>query len=405
MKVLHLCTGFPLSFNGGITNYVRALIISQRAIGYDVAVVAMEEESVDGFDVIPFSSDNVKPFSRNFDFQGASDQRILQIIEQEKPDLIHVHMVLDFSASTFECIQASGIPYCVSLHDYYYICPRIIMVKADDTVCRTMEDNKCKRCVGPVGKNKSLKRLLPSVMLDALGMLGGNVVERAEAMRCFLANAAMLFPVSKRVEEIYRDFSPDGRYHTLHIGNQSALSFPPVRERSGPIIVAALGSLTYHKGAGVLQELLARVNSSEVIFHFYGRANREWMKKLSALGLQDCGEYKPGQLGEILRNVDVGLVLPIWEDNGPQVTMEFINHRVPVVGTRRGGIPDFIGENNGYVFEPDSSTEVEGAVSFIRELDRENLLRIKEGMTPLLSPDEHAKALSLYYDEITGGVE
>ncbi len=400
MRILHFCTGFPLSYNGGITNYVRALVASQRALGYDVVVVAREKEVVDGLDVVPFKSENVKPFAREFDFEGLSDDHLFRIVGQVKPDLIHVHMVLDFSASTFAALQACGVPYCVSLHDYYYICPRIIMVKADDTVCRVMENDKCKRCIGVTGKRKALKRVLPSSVLNALGLLGGNVVPRAEVMRGFLNHASMLFPVSKRVEEIYRDFAPDGNYQTLHIGNQSAHHFPEVRERSGPIVVAVLGSLTYHKGAGVLQELLKRVTSESVEFHFYGRANREWMKRLANLGLRDCGEYRPEQLSEILEGVDVGLVLPIWEDNGPQVTMEFINNRIPVVGTRRGGIPDFIGKNNGYVFEPDIPSEVDGIAEFLRNIDREKLLKIKKGMMRLLTPEEHVKELSSHYKKI-----
>jgi hypothetical protein len=41
------------------------------------------------------------------------------------------------------------------------------------------------------------------------------------------------------------------------------------------------------------------------------------------------GAYKPHQLSEILKSADVGLVLPVWNDNGSQVLMEFINNGIP----------------------------------------------------------------------------
>ena len=39
MKILHFLSGFPVSYNGGITNYIRSLTAYQREAGNQVSVL------------------------------------------------------------------------------------------------------------------------------------------------------------------------------------------------------------------------------------------------------------------------------------------------------------------------------------------------------------------------------
>ena len=55
-----------------------------------------------------------------------------------------------------------------------------------------------------------------------------------------------------------------------------------------------------------------------------------------------------------LRDVDVLVVPSVWHDTSPRVISEAYAHGVPVIGSRRGGIPELIEEDRtGFLFDSD----------------------------------------------------
>ena len=172
---------------------------------------------------------------------------------------------------------------------------------------------------------------------------------------------------------------------------------PAMKTKSDRIRFTALGTLSKSKGAGVLEEILKRAHRTDAEFHFYGRTHEGYGRRLRRLGLIDHGAYVPEDLPAIMAKTDVGVVIPIWEDNGPQVAMEFVNNRIPVLGTRRGGIPDIVAENAGFLFEPDSGAELEQAVDWIEHIKLTELSAISSRMRPLVTPQQHALRVSELY--------
>jgi glycosyltransferase involved in cell wall biosynthesis len=82
------------------------------------------------------------------------------------------------------------------------------------------------------------------------------------------------------------------------------------------------------------------------------------------------GEEKEGLLAE-----SDFLVLPsVWNDNFPRTMLEAFAHTMPVVGARRGGIPEVVEDGvSGQIVEP-TADEIAGAVGrYVR--DRELLRR------------------------------
>jgi glycosyltransferase involved in cell wall biosynthesis len=54
----------------------------------------------------------------------------------------------------------------------------------------------------------------------------------------------------------------------------------------------------------------------------------------------------------LLRQVDVLIVPSLWNDSAPVVVLESMAYSVPLIGSRRGGIPELMGEGTGWLFEP-----------------------------------------------------
>ena len=155
-RILHICTGFNLDFNGGITNYVRCLAKQQTSNGNQVYVLSDSGNS-DGYEVIQFSSK-----VRIWGFYKKKDEKSLinikKLLDELSIDLIHIHMMLNIDQDLYKILK--DYKYVVSLHDYYYICPRIQMVAPGQIRCCIANTEKCEKCFNLVDSGGYLGRVL-----------------------------------------------------------------------------------------------------------------------------------------------------------------------------------------------------------------------------------------------------
>jgi glycosyltransferase involved in cell wall biosynthesis len=353
------------------------------------------------YTVVPYRSTITRPHTLSWGLWDPAATKAIREIKKIAPDLIHVHMMLGLGRAMFSWIPSSNIPYVVSIHDYFLMCPRIYMIDYNGEVCRSVDLGKCASCVSLLDGIDVTRKLGGKLKVPLPRIRSNTVYRRAETTRALLTSARAVLPVSSRVREIADEFCPEAKFRVMHIGNDSASAQVFSKTASDKVRVVYLGTLSRIKGAEVLERLLRLVTRSDIEFHFFGRADREWCDRLSPLGLQIHGAYKPQQLGEILRQCDLGLVLPIWEDNGPQVAMEFVNYRIPVLGTTMGGVPDFVGSEGGMLFDPYSDDEVLKAAKWLDKVSLSDLEGISRTIRPLKTPQQHFTELDAVYREIS----
>ena len=153
MKILHVCTGWPLSYQGGITNYVRELAQEQYRNGNDVYVLGAPDKEKYDFEYVPYTSKIVA-----FSYRPLIDKEALKKIEEflknEKFDIIHIHAIEYIDWDFYNIL--SSYHYVVSLHDYCFICPRIYMYQPSGHVC----DRYCpaEYCTGQWDSNSSAEK-------------------------------------------------------------------------------------------------------------------------------------------------------------------------------------------------------------------------------------------------------
>ena len=271
------------------------------------------------------------------------------------------------------------------------------MVDYKGAVCRTVDKSRCRTCISALDQVDLLRRAFFKLGI-ALPRFPSSAAERRLAvMQRFLGNAKLLLPVSTRTGEIYREVVPGGRFVIEHIGNESALCERGEKTESDRIRAVFLGTLSRYKGAEVFGRIVQGVSRPDVEFHFYGRAFEGFEAKLRSQGVNCHGEYRPEDLPSIMYTTDLGFALSIWEDNGPQVAMEFINYGVPVIGTRRGGIPDFVVPGNGLLFDPDSDEDLQSVLNWINNVSPSDLRTMSAGMKRLQTPEGHAKHIQDLY--------
>lgn len=402
-KILHICTGFGIDYNGGITNYVRCIAKEQSKRGNNVHILT-DSGKEDGYKIISFNSKN-----ESFSFKKRTDNKaflfLKNLLEVEKYDLIHIHMCLNFDFKIFDLLKNEK--YIVSLHDYFFICPRISMRQPGKERCEHTS-GKCKNCYSLLESNFFFYK-------HALGRIGEENLFKfplkykkiynkwISYTKPLLENAKILLPVSKRVEEIYINSGINNTYKTLHIGNISANDFDEnfeYKNISNKINMVILSSFSEIKGGKLIESIIPRLNNELLQFHFYGRATDEQNKVMKSLNIINHGPYKQVDLKSILTSMDMGIMVPIWEDNGPQVVMEMLNNHLPVFATKMGGITDFVNDQCGFLFNPYLVEEVDKAVDFLNNLTIDQIKKFKSSIKRTVSPSEHFSELSKVYEKI-----
>lgn len=403
MKIAHIATGYPVRFHGGITNYVRTLAESQVEAGHDVTVIAgPDKDAVTpvAFNEQTFKTPAMRPFSLRVVDADSRAEALAADLVSGKYDLLHFHMGLDLALSFYERLAQSSVPYIISIHDYYLVCPRITMIDYRGDVSRSVDLGKCARCIGVLDQIDVLEKARRQLHVTLPRVRSNAIVRRDRAMRQFLRKSAVALPVSHRVHEIVAAVEPDAVYRVMHIGNASATAPVPEKIPSDRVRIVLLGVLTPHKGSAIVAKILRSVTRKDIEFHFHGRSDAHTLAALTQLGLIDHGPYKPSDLAGIMSRADLGLVCPIWEDNAPQVVMEFLNFGVPVIGSRMGGIPDFVNEHNGVLFDPHSGEDIARLSQLLDTLSNVDIERMSKAAQKLKTPEQHAAEILALYEDV-----
>lgn len=404
-RILHVSTAFDVDFPGGITNYVRTLAQSQVAGGAVVGVLDGGQSTSWrthelGFEVRGHRATQVAHFSLRSPKDTARSREVLDVIREFRPDVVHFHLTIGLGRTFYREFADARIPYVVSLHDYFLFCPRITMMDYTNNDCGGPERRKCESCIGVLDQVDLVRRGARKLQIQLPRIPSTSVTRRNEDIAAFFRSASTVLAVSSRVEELYRGVYPDAKYVVSHIGSASATAEREPKTPADKVRVTALGTLSKYKGAEVLAEIARRLPADRAVVRFFGRVDEErWGRAAEEAGVELRGSYTPADLPDILADTDIGLAVPVWEDNAPQVVMEFLNHGTPVVATRMGGIPDFVDETNGFLFDHRTTEGIDGAARFISEQTPAGAAAWGATIPRLSTPADHRASIARVYAE------
>jgi len=129
LKIWHVLHGFAPELTGGTERAVEALARAMAADGHEVVVVTgsievapssrVDDLSVDGLRVLRMHRGDLyfeewyKAWSPDI---GA---RFAELLEQERPDVVHVHHWIRLTSDLVRIARAAGCTVAVTLHDYF----------------------------------------------------------------------------------------------------------------------------------------------------------------------------------------------------------------------------------------------------------------------------------------------
>ncbi len=272
------------------------------------------------------------------------------LLDELAPEVVHFFNLHNLGMSLPAECRARAIPTLFSSNNYWPICPRLYLASERLDLCTgaSADGTKCERCLGQTGTAAAhaARRRAGLAMLD-------------DAIDLHLAT-------SHRVRDLYVGAGADPA--RIRVLQQQPPTVDAIWERIGsrrvvvdrlsrPLRVAFVGSVLPHKGVHVLAAALQQIPPGAVECVVLGDQHKDYVAHLRGIdarhALHFVGGYPQQALPELLAKVDVVVVPSVWDDCAPLVVAEALAARAPVVGSRIGGIPDFVTDGaNGFLFTP-----------------------------------------------------
>jgi glycosyltransferase involved in cell wall biosynthesis len=182
----------------------------------------------------------------------------------------------------------------------------------------------------------------------------------------------------------------------------------PRQPSDGPLRVAFVGALAWHKGVHVLAEAFSglpagaarlRIWGDPALFPDYAQQVR------SLFGHSDAklmGHIANERVGEVLADSDVLVVPSLWYENSPLVIQEAQAAGVPVVTSGHGALAEKVRHGvDGLHFPPGDADALRQALQ--RLVDEPDLLpRLRTGIQPPPDIAEHTRQMETIYERLLG---
>jgi glycosyltransferase involved in cell wall biosynthesis len=209
--------------------------------------------------------------------------------------------------------------------------------------------------------------------------------------------------VSNRVKEIAVRYGiAEERLSVVYIGSRFAERRLAMRvNRRDHLKIAYLGYERKDKGFYHFVEALeamprsaARRISVLIAVKLRARGILERLQRLGVdfLDFEIVDGYEHRTLEHLLEDVDLGVVPVLWEDNLPQVAIEFVAHGIPVLSSELGGAKELCGANRMFVYRHGDVNDFINKILFFLD-HRMALAGYADRGLELMGLERHAKIM------------
>ena len=368
---------------GGAERAVQALAEGLCARGHQVSVATLgegdraERSVVNGVTVRriplengywPYAGSAPAPHRRALwhlrDFHNAAmGSRLGQVLDEEKPDAVHTHNLAGFSVAAWDEAARRGLPIVHTLHDYYLLCPPSTMYQGTRNCARS-----CGRCL-PFAAYRSRA----SRAVHAVTGVSRFLLDRHLGQGFFSRRVA--------ASVVFNSVAPAAR------GEERGRA---VR----PWTFGFIGRVCEGKGVRWLLESFARCAGAGERLLIAGAGDPAFVDAMKARFASPAVRFL-GQADSsvFFRQVDAVVVPSLWNEPFGRTVIEALAHRLPVIGTRRGGIPEILRDGvTGLLVDPDDAGSLAEAM---RRLARDPARAASLGAAGALELPRYAQTTSV----------
>lgn len=402
MKIVLGVHHYPPHYNGGAELRAHRTAAALRERGVAVQVICVER-----VDSGPAASvhwrdevyDGVPVRRLYFDLAAAPDrfrweyqnpwigEHLYAYLDQERPDVFHLVGGYLMTTSALEAAQQVGIPTVVTLTDYWYLCPRIQMLRSNGNLSTLpLDPFTCARCLGEEQRRYRYVGKVAPWLMDAFWRTrkrkAQQIEERFSTLSAVLNRVDALISPSRFLRSMYLQA---GISVERFIYSRQGRDFPPlepemtIKSPSDRLRVGYIGQISHHKGVHILLQAVRELDVPIALTVFGDLATfPDYAAKLIKIAHNDqrilfAGSFPRQEITAVMRNLDVIVVPSLWYENSPNVILEAFAQRTPVVASDLGGMAEMVKHGkNGMLFSPG---DVQGLARLLHQLaTSDNLL-------------------------------
>lgn len=433
MKIVLPIHHFLPTHSAGAEQYTARLAQNLRARGHNVEVIAIESTTHGGdgqiqVDSTPYHDIPVHRLHFNLDALPDRERNLFDnsylgdwfshYFERARPDLVHFQAGYLLGVAPLLAAHTSRIASLLTLHDYWFVCPRFTLLRGDGSLCTEIPQDPaaCAWC------NLLMQRryqLLDRVTAGQVGrtvtrtdLLGQRALmtSRRQKLAAALKQVDAILSPSNFLADMVADVVDRRRIEVVRFGFEA----PPRSPTASPapasgLRIGFIGQVNEHKGVHLLVEAFRRLNASlPLTLDIHGNIPVDaYRQRLARLANADPrihfhGRYENRRVADILASFTVCVAPSIWYENSPIAIQEAQVAQVPVITAALGGMQELVQDGvNGLHFAPRSAASL--AAQLQRLVDDPALLaRLQAGArsTRIRAVDDELDDLERIYRRV-----
>lgn len=389
MRVTNVVHQYPPDYYTGTEQYAHAVARRLSESGVEVDVYALDpdfrdyvplwrdrHELVDGVAVTKrgFWAGIDADWEKLEHYNALMGEAFARHLDAVRPHVVHFYHLRLLGANLVDRALEAGAKVVISLMDFWWLCPRIIMMHRSGRSCGgpTMNDADCVACHSPqlgdadsvashvAVEMEELCRVAPDAQGPSRGPLspGFRARGRSDYLMSRLSKANAVVAPTRYIRDVYvRNGLQAQSVHQLPYGVDINFCRSGPKHGERPLTFGFFGTLCEHKGPHLIVEAMARV-VGECRLKIWGRAADfpAYSRPLLELAARDARVavaegFPRDALAEILASIDVLVVPSMWHENSPFVVLEARAARIPVIASDFGGLSEVVSpEVDGCVF-------------------------------------------------------
>ncbi len=277
---------------------------------------------------------------------GEAKRRLAALLRDARPDVAHLHNFHhQLSPSIVDALREAGVPAVHTLHDYKIVCPNYLLFT---------EGAVCTRCAGGRFAHAIVHRCVR-------GSAAASAVAAAEsawhrARRTLERGIRVFVSPSRFLAAQARAMGFGGRIEVVPNGLDAA-AIPAAAAPGDGFLYA--GRLAREKGVATLVDAVR--GDPALAVTIAGDGPDAAALRGAAADAPDrvrfAGALPRAAVLERVRAARAVVMPSLWQENAPMAALEAAASGVPVVATRRGGLPEIVRDGENGILVPPGDPE------------------------------------------------
>jgi glycosyltransferase involved in cell wall biosynthesis len=311
------------SWGGGTQRHVNDLVNSVSGL-VNIIVLCIVESGLE-LRIPNYTNHSVLEISKNKYDMLVTSLRAFPLSR------VHIHQILGHEAILRSLIEELSIPFDMTIHDYYIVCPQMhLHTQTISKYCGELGVDQCNKCIGE------------SNPFDAR-----DIVDWRNSHAWFVKNADRVICPSMDVKHRIAKYYPKANFviapHEANSAQSWVVNAPQVRIDQR-LRVSIIGHLTALKGREIVEACVREGANMPIEFSLIGAAQPPFGQDI-AKALLETGIYRESDLVSHLKNLAPHVIwLPLQTPETYSYTLSAaIDSGLPIIASRIGALPERLG--------------------------------------------------------------